>query len=259
VIGAIVGDFVGSVHEFRAPKTKDFPLLDPRCHLTDDSILTLAVAEWILHRTDLVTRFHQLVATYPDAGWGGMFLQWAIARRRSPYGSFGNGSAMRASPTGWAFESLDETLAAAADSARVTHDHPEGIKGAQATAAAVYLARTTRDKALIRAEITQRFGYDLNRTVDSIRPHYGFDETCQRTVPEAIVAFLDSTDFEDAIRNAISLGGDADTLACITGGIAHAYYRSVPEELAKVVLAEVPEALRTVWDDFRERYRVPGP
>ena len=259
MLGAIIGDFVGSVHEFHAPKTKDFPLVDPRCRITDDSILTFAIAEWVMHGTDLVTRFHELVAEYPNSGWGGMFRQWAIARRLNPYNSYGNGAAMRASPTGWAFASLDETLAAAADSARVTHDHSEGIKGAQATAAAVYFARTARDKELIRSEITARFGYDLDRTVDSIRPDYSFDETCQGTVPEAIVAFLDSTDYEDAIRNAISLGGDADTLACITGGIAHAFYGSIPPDLSAHVLDHVPAALRPTWDEFRKTYRVPAP
>lgn len=259
MLGAIVGDFVGSVHEFHATKTKDFPLVDARCRITDDSILTFAVAEWVMRGTDLVTRFHELVAEYPDSGWGGMFRQWALARRLDSYNSFGNGSAMRASPVGWAFASLEDTLTAAADSARATHDHPEGIKGAQATAAAVYLARTTRDRKLMRREIAARFDYDLDRTVDSIRPGYSFDVTCQGTVPEAIIAFLDSTDFEDAIRNAISLGGDADTLACITGGIAHAYYGTLPADLANHVLGHVPEALRPTWSAFQTRYHVPAP
>lgn len=256
VLGAIVGDFVGSRHEFASAKTKDFELVHERCRVTDDSILTFAVAEWVLRGTDLVTRFHELVADHPRAGWGSMFYQWASAGRRNPYNSFGNGAAMRASPTGWAYDSLEDTLAAAADSARVTHDHAEGIKGAQATALAIFLARTQRDKAVIRREITERFGYDLARTVDAIRPTYRFDETCQGTVPEAIVAFLDASDFEDAIRNAVSLGGDADTLACIAGGIAHAYYGGVPAELREATLAAVPPALRPVWDEFRDRYQV---
>jgi ADP-ribosylglycohydrolase len=258
MLGAIVGDFIGSRHEFARPtKTKDFALVHEACRVTDDSILTVAVAEWILHGTDLVTRFHELVAEYPHSGWGSMFHRWASERRRNPYNSFGNGAAMRASPTGWAFDSVEDTLAGAADSARVTHDHPEGIKGAQATALAIYLARTRHDKALIRREITLRFGYDLERTVESIRPTYRFDETCQGTVPEAIVAFLEATDFEDAIRNAISLGGDADTLACITGGIAHAYFGGVPVNLAEPALAALPQPLRPVWDEFRQRYHVP--
>lgn len=257
MLGAIVGDYIGSVHEFAASKTKDFPLIAERCRVTDDSLLTIAVAEWVMTGTDLVTRFHDLVATYPHAGWGTMFYQWAHRRSRQPYHSYGNGAAMRASPTGWAFATLDETLAAAADSARVTHDHPEGIKGAQATAAALFFARTTHDKSVVRREIAERFGYDLDRTVDSIRPSYSFDETCQGTVPEAIVAFLDADDVEDAIRNAVSLGGDADTLACIAGAIAHAYFGKIPATLSNAALAALPQPLRAAWDDFRDRYGVP--
>ena len=257
MLGAIVGDFVGSVHEFAATKRKDFSLLHPRCTITDDSLLTIAVAEWLLHGVDLVERFHALVAAHPDAGWGLGFQEWALARRRAPYHSFGNGAAMRVSPIGWAFDSLEETLAAAAQSAAVTHNHPEGIKGAQATAAAVYLARTARDKAVIRREIADRFHYDLERTVTGIRPTYRFNETCQATVPEAIVAFLDGADFEDTIRNAVSLGGDADTLACIAGGIAHAYYGGVPQELGEAALRSLPDPLGHVWEAFRQRYAVP--
>jgi ADP-ribosylglycohydrolase len=258
VLGAIVGDFVGSVHEFNAPKTKEFPLLDPRCRVTDDSILTVVVGEWILHRTDLVTRFHEAVAAYPDSGWGVMFHRWATAGKRDPYHSYGNGSAMRVSAVGWAYDTLDETLSAAADSAAVTHNHPEGIKGAQATAAAVFLARTTRDKAAIRREVTGRFGYDLGRTVDEIRPDYRFNETCQRTVPEAITAFLESSDYEDAIRTAISLGGDADTLAAITGAIAHAFYHDIPAAPKVAALAALPAELRVIWNEFAKRYAVPA-
>ena len=257
MLGAIAGDFVGSVHEFGAGKRKDFPLLHPACRVTDDSILTIAVAEWLLHGTDLVTRFHEMVNAYPGAGWGMMFVRWARTKKRDPYNSFGNGAAMRVSPVGWAFPTLEETLDAAAHSAAVTHNHPEGIKGAQATACAMFLARTTRDKTAIRREVTARFGYDLDRTVDTIRPTYSFNETCQGTVPEAIIAFLDAVDFEDTIRNAISLGGDADTLACIAGGIAHAYYGTVPDTMGVPALASLGEPLRGVWDAFQERYRVP--
>lgn len=257
MLGAIVGDFVGSIYEYRGIKHKDFPLLQPECTVTDDSLLTVAVAEWLMYGIDLVTRFHDLVAAYPAAGWGAMFHDWAAAARRTPYQSFGNGAAMRVGPVGWAFATLDETLAAAAEAAAVTHNHPEGIKGAQATAAAMYLARATGDKAVIRREVARRFEYDLNRTVASIRPTYEFNETCQGTVPEALVAFLDATDFEDALRNAVSLGGDADTLACIAGGVAHAYYGRVPEHLAAPALASLPEPLRPAWDEFRRMYAVP--
>jgi len=258
MLGAIVGDFVGSVHEHIATKRKDFPLLVPGCSVTDDSLLTVAVAEWLMNGTDLVARFHELVAAHPDAGWGLMFARWAQAGRRAPYNSFGNGAAMRVSPVGWAFPTLEETLDAAADSAAVTHNHPEGIKGAQAAAAAVFLARSTRDRALIKMEIGGRFAYDLDRTIDSIRPLYRFDETCQGTVPEAIIAFLDAADFEDTLRNAVSLGGDADTLACIAGSIAHAYYGAVPLTLANPALASLPGPLGTVWHQFRVRYEVPS-
>jgi len=258
MLGAIAGDFVGSVHEFAATKQKSFPLLSPQCTITDDSLLTIAVAEWLMHGTDLVTQFHELVARYPGAGWGLMFGRWATAKRRDPYNSLGNGAAMRVSAVGWAFPRLEETLAAAAASASVTHNHVEGIKGAQATAAAVYLARTTHDKTVIRQEIAARFGYDVQRTIDAIRPAYRFNETCQGTVPEAIIAFLDAADFEDTLRNAVSLGGDADTLACIAGGIAHAYFGSVPTDLASRALESVPEPLRGTWDEFRVRYTVPA-
>ena len=257
MLGAIVGDFVGSVHEFAGTKRKDFPLVNRGSKITDDSLLTIAVAEWLLHGVDLVERFHALVAAHPDVGWGIGFREWALAGRRTPYNSFGNGAAMRVSPVGWAFASLDETLAAAAQSAAVTHDHAEGIRGAQATATAVYLARTTRDKATIKREIAGRFHYDLERTITSIRPTYRFNETCQDTVPEAIIAFLDGADFEDTIRNAVSLGGDADTLACIAGGIAHAYYGGVPRELGDAAIRSLPDDLRTVWEEFRQRYGVP--
>ena len=258
MLGAIVGDYIGSVHEHHATKRKDFVLLDPRCQVTDDSILSLAVAEWLMDGGDLVARFHQLVSAFPGAGWGGMFRRWARAGSREPYNSFGNGAAMRVSPVGWAFDSLEETLDAAAESSRVTHDHPEGIKGAQATAAAVFLARTTHDKNVVRDEVTRRFCYDLGRTLADIRPTYVFNATCQRTVPEAITAFLEAEDFEDAIRNAISLGGDADTLACIAGGIAHAYFGALPAELTAPALRAVPETLLPTWLRFQERYRVPA-
>lgn len=246
------------MHEYRASKSKDFELLDPYCTITDDSILTLAVAEWVMDASDLIARFHELVVAFPTAGWGSMFSRWARTRKRDPYNSFGNGAAMRVSPVGWAFNTLDEVLQAAAASSCVTHNHPEGIKGAQATSAAVFLARTTHDKALIRHEISSRFGYDLSRTLADIRPRYTFDETCQRTVPEAISAFLEARDFEDAVRNAISLGGDADTLACIAGAIAHAYFGTVPPHLATPAVQSIPETLRPIWPRFQERYHVPS-
>jgi ADP-ribosylglycohydrolase len=217
VLGAIAGDIIGSVHEHVGTKTKEFPLFTPLTRFTDDTVLTVAVADAVLNGRDYVDSFHEYVSEYPDAGYGAAFMQWARRRNRVPYNSFGNGSAMRVSSVAHLFHTLDEVLAEAERSAAVTHSHPEGIKGAKAVAATVFLARTGADKPGIKSFVEETFGYDLSRDLDSIRPTYAFDVTCQGTVPEAIISFLASTDFEDAIRNAMSLGGDADTLACITG------------------------------------------
>ena len=233
MLGAIAGDVIGSVHEWAETKTKDFPLFVPESSFTDDSVLTVAVADWILHpEMDLVQIFHDYFEAYPGRGYGGMFHQWAENRNRKAYNSFGNGAAMRVSPVGFAFETMDEVLLWAERSAAVTHNHPEGIRGAQATAVAIFLARQGKNKKQIRHKLELQFGYDLSRRIEEIRPAYRFNETCQETVPEAIVAFLESKSYEDAIRNAISLGGDADTLACIAGGIAEAYYGEVPPHIA---------------------------
>jgi ADP-ribosylglycohydrolase len=256
MLGAIAGDVIGSVHEFIATKTKDFPLFVPGSTFTDDSVLTVAVADWILSGTDLVDAFHQYVESYPGRGYGGMFGQWAGAKSRKPYNSFGNGSAMRVSPVGFAFETIEEVRAHAERSAAVTHNHEEGIRGAEATAAAVFYARKYRDKDQLRESITSQFGYDLSRTLDDIRPDYNFNETCQNTVPEALIAFLESTSYEDAIRNAISLGGDADTLACITGGVAEAFYGGVPREIASRVEALLDEPLLQVVQRFRKQFKL---
>lgn len=255
MLGAIAGDVIGSVHEFAATKTKDFPLFVPESRFTDDTVLTAAIAEWILTGTDLIDLLHHYTASFPDRGYGLMYGRWARNRRREPYHSFGNGSAMRASPVGFAFETLEEVLRWAERSATVTHNHHEGIRGAQATAAAVFWARQLRDKKEIRRRLTEHFGYDLGFTLDAIRPTYRFNETCQDTVPQALVAFLESTGYEDAIRNAISLGGDADTLACITGGIAEAYY-GVPDELARQCLDRLDDRLGDLVRRFRARYEV---
>jgi len=233
MLGAIAGDVIGSVHEWTETKTKDFPLLISESSFTDDSVLTVAVADWILHpEMDLVEVFHHYFERYPQRGYGGMFYHWAANRSREPYNSFGNGSAMRVSPVGFAFDTMEEVLLWAERSAAVTHNHVEGIRGAQATAAAIFLARNSKDKKQIRDELELRFGYDLSGRIEEIRPGYRFDETCHGTVPQAIVSFLESSSYEDAIRNAISLGGDADTLACIAGGIAEAYYGEVPNHIA---------------------------
>lgn len=243
MVGAIVGDVVGSVYEWDRIKTKDFPLLQPASTFTDDSVLTIAVAESILTGRPYAETFRKLGARYPGAGYGGNFWHWLHDREMGPYHSWGNGSAMRVSPVGWAFDDVDTVIEEARRSAEVTHDHPEGIKGAQATAVAIFLARTGHPKHTIRREITRRFGYDLTRTLAEIRPEYRFDVSCQHTVPEAIIAFLESTSYEDAIRNAVSLGGDSDTLACITGSIAEAYYGEVPPALRARVKAMLPSDL----------------
>jgi ADP-ribosylglycohydrolase len=258
VLGAIVGDIIGSVHEYSATKTKDFPLFAPRSTFTDDTVLTIAVAEWMLTAGDLVDLLHSYTDSYPGRGYGGMYRRWASARSREPYHSFGNGSAMRVSPVGFACDTIEDVLSWAERSAAVTHNHPEGIRGAQAAAAAVFWARHVRDKDEIRQRLAARFGYDLGFTLDAIRPTYRFNETCQDTVPQALVAFLESTGYEDAIRNAISLGGDADTLACITGGIAEAYY-GVPDDLARKCLALLDDRGVGVVRRFRERYRLGEP
>jgi ADP-ribosylglycohydrolase len=253
MIGAIAGDIIGSVHEWNNIKTKQFDLFSPDCCFTDDTILTVALAESILTGTDYVSLMKTYYRRYPDAGYGGFFHRWAQAPECQPYNSWGNGAAMRISSVGFAFNALDEVLVRAAEYTAVTHSHSEGIKGAQATAAAIYLARTGGTKADIRQYTTATFHYDLSRTVDEIRPTYQFNESCQATVPQAIVCFLESTDFEDAIRNAISLGGDSDTLACITGGIAQAHY-GVPPAIAGRAMSILDKDLRDVTARFMSSY-----
>lgn len=233
---------------------KDFPLFQPRCHFTDDSVLTAAVAKAILSDGDYRQAVLEMGRRYPNASYGGTFAGWLRSPDPKPYNSWGNGAAMRVSPVGFAFETVDDVLREAARTAEFTHNHPEGIKGAQATALAVFLARTTRDKDLIRAEIAARFAYDLNRTVDEIRPSYRFDESCQGTVPEAIIAFLDSGSYEDAVRNAVSLGGDSDTLACITGGIAEAFYGPVPPTIRQNVQEILTPELWGITEKFCEKH-----
>lgn len=229
MIGAIAGDIIGSVHEGAGTKTENFPFWPQGSRFTDDTVLTVAVAEWLLGRRDLVSLFHDYVAAYPNAGYGGTFLSWALQRRREPYGSWGNGAAMRVSPVGFAATSLDDAMALAEESAAVSHNHPDGIRGAQAVAAAIFLARSGGSKHEIKRHLTTAFGYSLDVTIDDIRPSYRFDVSCQGSVPQSLVAFLESEDYEAAVRNAVSLGGDADTMACIAGGVAEAFYGAVPE------------------------------
>ena len=256
MLGAIAGDIIGSVYEWDNIKIKDFPLFSPGCFFTDDSILTIALADSILTGRSYTENLKTFYRLYPDGGYGGSFHHWAQSPSSSPYNSWGNGAAMRISPVGFAFDDLETVLQKAKEYTEVTHNHPEGIKGGQATAAAIFLARSGRSKEEIRAYIESTFYYDLSWSVDEIRPGYKFNESCQETVPQAIRAFIDATSFEDAIRNAISLGGDSDTLACITGGIAQAFYKGVPADIAANVYAILDERLADITRRFMAKYRI---
>lgn len=259
MLGAIAGDIIGSVHEFEAQKTKDFPLFVADSRFTDDTVLTVAVADCLLNGSSYTDKFHEYTSTYPDRGYGLRFWHWVKSGSRQPYNSWGNGSAMRVSPVAFAFQTLDEVLKEARASAEVTHNHPEGIRGAQATAAATFLARQRYSKSEIRSVIEKQFGYDLSRTTAIIRQTYSFNESCQETVPEAITSFLESENYEDAVRLAISLGGDADTLACITGGIAEAFYGSLPTDIANQALALLDDGLRKTVKQFCESHGIALP
>lgn len=252
--GAIAGDVIGSFYEWNRTKDTDFRLFTTSSKFTDDTVMTVANADWLLTNDKLWVIMQNYGNRYPHAGYGGMFRSWLRAEEPKPYNSFGNGSAMRVSPVGWAFDTLEDTLQAARQSAEVTHNHPEGVKGAQATAACIFMARTGRSKHEIKEYIEQTFGYDLNRTCDEIRPSYLMNVTCQGSVPESIIAFLESTDFESAIRLAVSLGGDADTMGAITGGIAEAYYGGVPGHIKKEVLKRLPNEFIDVMQKFYQKF-----
>lgn len=257
--GALLGDMIGAPYEFdRGNKSKEFPLFCENSRFTDDSVMTIAVAEALLDsrfldddsiRAALTKSMRKWGKKYPDAGYGRKFLCWLREKDPKPYGSCGNGSAMRVSAAGWLFDTLEETREKARLTAEVTHDHPEGIKGAEATSGAIFLARTGRSKEEIRDYIVQEFGYDLSRTCDQIRPSYYHNESCQKTVPEAITAFLEGTDFEDVIRTAVSLGGDCDTLTCIAGSIAEAFY-GVPAILKAECKRRLPEDMAYILGRF---------
>jgi len=256
ILGAISGDIIGSPYEFANIKSTDFEMFTHGTYFTDDSVLTVATMHALLYGKDYAEVFRHFGRRYPRRGYGGRFRKWLMSENPEPYGSCGNGSAMRVSPVGWYCESVEEALAEAKRSAEVTHDHPEGIKGAQSVAAAVFLARTGKSKGEIKAFVEGRFGYDLSRGVDEIRQTYQFDETCQGTVPQAMCAFLQSADFEDAIRLPVSLGGDSDTIAAITGGIAEAFYREIPEDIADFVQVIVgPDLMEETVIPFSGKYR----
>ena len=266
MLGAIIGDMVGSIYEFNNIKRTDFALFSPESNYTDDSIMTLAVGNWLMEREkpEDIERLEEFIVTYaneypcPMGGYGGRFREWLFGMKkclpnslgRKPYNSWGNGSAMRVSSVGWLCNTLKEVEQTAQETAAITHNHPEGIKGAQATAVAIFLARKGFDKDIIRTVIEQRYGYNLHRTCSEIRPTYAFDKSCQGTVPEAIIAFLESTDFESAIRLAVSLGGDSDTLACITGGIAEAYYKKIPAAIMDEARRRLPEKFKKLLEAF---------
>jgi len=268
MIGAMMGDMIGAPYEFdRGGKTKKFPLFSGGSQFTDDSVMTVAVAEALLDsqggddeviREALVASMMKWGHRYPDAGYGMMFYRWLQSERPEPYGSYGNGSAMRVSAAGWLFDTLEETRHAALLTAEVSHNHPEGVKGAEAVASAIWMARNGKGKKEIRNYIVSEFGYDLSRTCDEIRPGYYHVETCQRTVPEAITAFLEGTDFEDVIRTAVSLGGDCDTLTCIAGSIAEAFY-PVPEEMEKECRRRLPDDMLEVLDRFQKQRTIQSP
>lgn len=239
MLGCIAGDIIGSRFEFQPIKHRQFELFAPDSRFTDDTVLSLAVAESLMTGMGFAESFRLFGRRYPDAGYGGFFARWVTAENEGPYYSLGNGSAMRVSPVAWFYDDLDSVSAAAVASASVTHNHPEGIKGAQAVAAAVLLCRQGRNKSDIKRYLEREFRYDLSRTLEEIRPGYGFDVTCEGAVPEALICFLEAESFEDAVRNAVSLGGDADTQACIAGAVSEAYFGEVPEPIRIQTLAKL--------------------
>ncbi len=254
MIGAIAGDIIGSVYERNGIKSKDFPLLNQRCRFTDDTVMTVAIAKAILEGKEYSAVVKEVGRRYPHCGYGGTFIQWLFSEDSGPYNSWGNGSAMRVSPAGFAFSTGERVLEEARKTAEFTHNHPEGIRGAQSAALAVFLARTGKSKDQIREEIEGRFGYDLKLKLRDIRPRYVFDVSCQGSVPESIISFLESVSYEDAVRNAVSLGGDSDTMACIAGAIAEAYYGGVPKEISELVRSKLTDELWSITEVFCERY-----
>jgi ADP-ribosylglycohydrolase len=254
MLGAIAGDIIGSPYEWNKTKDYNFPLFTSGSTFTDDTILTVALADSIMSKTDYTLKLKEYYNRYPDGGYGGMFSRWASSKEMKPYNSFGNGSAMRVSPVGWVYNSLEKVLTEAKKSAEVTHSHPEGIKGAQAVAACIFLGRKGKEKREIGTYIEDTFKYNLRRSYEDIKKDYNFDVTCQGSVPEAIIAFLESKGVEDAIRKAVALGGDADTQACITGSIAEAYYKGIPKSIHDKVFQILDDHLTKITRKFRRKF-----
>lgn len=260
MLGAIIGDIAGSIYEFNNTKDYYFPIFEGGCDYTDDSIMSVAVAEWLLNDSchtpeslALIMRRYGKEYRCPMGGYGGMFFGWLLDPNAGPYNSFGNGAAMRASAIGWVFDSLDETERVAEISAAVSHNHLEGIKGAQATAAAIFMGRNGCSKEEIKQYISSKYGYDLNRSYSSVHETYKWGASCQDTVPEALIAFLESESFEDSIRKAVALGGDSDTLACINGGIAEAYYKDIPVYMQKEAFCKLPNEFKRILYRLQQR------
>ncbi len=262
MIGAFLGDMVGAPYEFdQGDKSKEFEFWNPRVRFTDDTVMTIAVSEALMEvgtgadeaaiKDAVVNSMQRWGRRYPHAGYGGRFIHWLDEKDSQPYGSYGNGSAMRVSSVGWLYDSIERTREVARWTAEVTHNHPEGIKGAESVASAIFMARNGAPKDEIRDYVTQEFGYDLSRTCDEIRPYYHHVESCQETVPEAFTAFLEGKDFEDVIRTAVSLGGDCDTLTCIAGGMAGAFY-GIPEDMAQECRNRLSEDILQILDQFED-------
>jgi ADP-ribosylglycohydrolase len=254
MIGAISGDVLGSIYEFDNNKSTDFVLFNKFCRYTDDTVLTIATADCLLNKGDFAQYYKKYFLDYPDKGYGGNFKKWGSSGSLQPYNSWGNGSAMRISPVGFAFNNLEFVLINAKKSAKVTHNHPEGVKGAQAVASAIFMAKSGSSKNEIKEFIESKFYYKLDKSLDEIRSFYSFDESCQGSVPQAITAFLESDGFEDSIRKAISIGGDSDTIASIAGGIAEAYYGGVPEDISNFVLSKLDKNFLNVINDFYKKF-----
>ncbi|MBL7818077.1 MAG: ADP-ribosylglycohydrolase family protein [Saprospiraceae bacterium] len=260
MIGAIAGDVIGSVYEWRNTKSIDFPLftkpsfISKGSRFTDDTVLTMAVADCILNNKPFNLNLAAFGRKYPDAGFGKFFKEWMYGTELQPYGSFGNGSAMRISPVGFAFGTLEETLRVAKEAASATHNSEEGIRGAQSVASAIFLARNGQNKADIKQYIETTFGYNLDFTLDEIRPTYSFEVRCDGSVPQAIRAFLEGLDYETTIRLAISIGGDTDTIACMAGGVAAAFYQSIPNAITEGVLERLPQEFIDLLEAFEEKF-----